>query len=271
MSIVHFTSNLGLLGYAIASVLYLLAAQKTRPTTRTGNAAFGLFVVATIAVSVGLGAVARTASLTETAGLLLTSAIGWLAIGGHLQFGMRLIGAFVAPLATLILLIQAFVAPLKGAPPASAEAGAALVSVHVAMAILGEAFAIIACAVSVVYLWQQNLLKKKLLDQLGQNVPAIDRLAFLLRVSLWSGFIFITLSLVTGALYTQMYEAPASLKLKAKVVWAACVWAWYLATLLAGSVFARPSRRIAQMSLAGFVLIAITYFGMGFFGPLGGG
>ena len=39
-----------------------------------------------------------------------------------------------------------------------------LMQTHVVFAILGQAFAIIACAVSILYLWQQALLKKKLID-----------------------------------------------------------------------------------------------------------
>ena len=39
---------------------------------------------------------------------------------------------------------------------------------------------------------------------------------------------------------------------------------------LAKNVFGRSSKRIAQMSLGGFLLLAVTYFGMGFFRPFGG-
>jgi ABC-type uncharacterized transport system permease subunit len=197
-------------------------------------------------------------------GLLLTGTIGWLALFGHLKFNLRLIGAFVAPLATLILLMQFFVTP--GRPVAAESATSTiLLGVHVTMAILGQAFGILACAVSVFYLWQQNLLKKKLLSQLPQNLPAIDRIDLLLRICLWSGYIFITLGLLSGAVYTQIYAPPASLRLSAKVIWATAVWLWYLATLLAQNIFNRPSRRVAQMCLAGFVLMALSYFGMGFF------
>ncbi len=272
MSLVHLSSNVALLAYALASVLYLMAVQKNDRGSFISRTSFGLFVVATLAVTVALTSMMREASLLEMSGLLLTSAIGWLAIGGHLQFNLRLIGAFVAPLATLILLMQFFVSPVGAASGGSTESASApwLIGVHVAMAILGEAFAIIACAVSVLYLWQQNLLKKKLLDQLTQNLPAIDKLDRMLRQSLWTGFIFLTLGLLSGAMYTQFYAAPKELALSSKVIWATFVWVWYLMTLLAKNVFNRPSKRIAQLCLGGFLLLATSYFGMGFFG-LGGG
>src|SRR5690606_7638515 len=110
--------------------------------------------------------------------------IGWLAIGGHLQFSMRMIGAFVAPLATLILLIQFFVTPSGTAVP-EGSASTILRSAHIALAVVGMAFGIIACAVSILFLWQQNLLKKKLLDQLPRTIPAIDKLDRHLTITLW--------------------------------------------------------------------------------------
>src|SRR5690606_28540214 len=138
----------------LASVLYLLSVQKGRPSTWAGRAAFALFIGGTACVSVALAAVIRVSSLLDMSGLLLASAVGWLAIGGHLQFNLRLIGAFVAPLATFILLVQFFLVPPRvGGVQVGIESP--LLKVHIAMAILGQAFAIIACSISVLYLWQQ--------------------------------------------------------------------------------------------------------------------
>jgi ABC-type uncharacterized transport system permease subunit len=273
VTLVHLTANLGLLGFAVASVLYLWAFGKAGGRGAWGaKSAFGLFLFATLAVTVALGLMLPDATLLSMSGLLLTSAIGWLAVVGHVRFNLRLIGAIVAPLATLILLMQIFVAPVHtgAAPLAGTSPPDLLVTFHVAMAIVGQAFAIIACAVSVFLLWQQTLLKKKLLDQLPTNLPAIDRIDFLLRLSLWTGFIFLTLGLLSGAVYTQLFTPPAQLSLSAKVIWATAVWIWYLATLLAKNVFNRPSKRIAQMSLGGFLLLALSYFGIGFFRSGGG-
>jgi len=257
----------------VASIAYLVTFPKKEHTASharlAGRTAFGLLVLATAAVSVALAGVVQHASLGEMSGLLLTSAIGWLAIGGHLQFNMKQIGAFVAPLSTLILLIKFFAAPDAAEPVTSTGELSPAMMTHIALAVLGQAFAIIACAVSVLYLWQQNLLKKKLFTQLPSDTPAIDRLDRFLARALWSGFVFITLGLVSGALYVQSTSASGGIPLTAKVLWAVGVWGWYLAILLARNVFNRPSKRIAQMSLAGFVLLAMTYFGMGFFGAGG--
>jgi ABC-type uncharacterized transport system permease subunit len=261
----HISSNLALLGYAFAALLYLVGVGKTRRNDGTGNIALAVFTAATLSASYTVISQLQSEQPTMLSGLLLAVAISWLAILGHVKFKLRLIGAFVAPLATLIVLMQFFVTPGHPIATDDGTGSSLLLTLHVTMAILGQAFAILACAVSVFYLWQQNLLKKKLLSQLPQNLPAIDRIDKLLRLCLWTGYVFITLGLLSGAIYTQLYAPPSSWMLSAKVVWATVVWLWYLATLLAQNIFNRPSKRIAQMCLAGFLLMALSYFGMGFF------
>lgn len=267
MDLVNLTSNLGLLGFALASGFYLVAVQKAGKSWAQ-TAAFSLFVLATVAVSMALALVVQEATFLSMSGLLLASAIGWLAIGGHLQFQLKLIGAFVAPLVTFILLMQFFLVPRRvGAEAVTSDSW--LLWTHVAMSAIGQAFAIIAAAISVLYLWLQNLLKKKRLSQLPKNIPAIDKVDFLLMLSLWAGFILLTLGLLSGALLVQLFDMPDE-GVWGKVLWAILVWLWYLAILLARNVFNRPSKRIAQMSLVGLLLLGFTYFGMGFFRPMGG-
>ena len=269
MTAAHIASNLALISLALAALLYLIEVGKNRSRNSSGSAALIALIVATIAGTSSLLLQLATTEATALSGLLLAVAISWMAVIGHTKFKLRLIGAFVAPLATLILLVQFFITP--GRPEAVIDDGAGkiLLTFHVSMAVLGQAFGILAGAVSIFYLWQQKLLKKKLLSQIPHNLPAIDRIDSMLRVCLWAGYGLITAGLVSGAVYTQLYAPPAELMLSAKVVWATVVWLWYLAILLAQNVFSWPSRRIAEMCLVGFVLMALSYFGIGFFRPGG--
>jgi ABC-type uncharacterized transport system permease subunit len=219
-------------------------------------------MLATAAATACLTSMASTNSFSGNTGLLLATFIGWLAIFGRLVIKMKMIGAFVAPLATLILLIQFFVAPVGTNVPKDVNSES-LMTIHISLSVLGMAFGIIACVLSVLFLWQQNLLKKKLLDQIPKNLPAITSLDTQLVKTLWAGFVFITLGLLSGAIYTQMYTPRVEMELEFKVLWAILVWVWYLAILLAKNIFNKPGKRIAQMSLAGFCLMALTYFGMG--------
>ena len=294
-------SNISLLCYVAASILYVATLRPSTPPPESlaGNApllakgrhqpgspwtaaglwsspwlnvvAFLLLTSATVSITLALAAYLGKVPLLELSGLMLTAMISWMAIHGHLQFGLKLVGPFVAPLATLILLVQFLFVPLKTGSPLETIPTYLGIG-HILSSIVGQAFAIMACAISILYLWQQNLLKKKRLDQLPQSIPAIDQLSRHLVLSLWAGFLFITLGLVTGALYFQRLEKiPSDTDYLLKVAWAIFVWVWYLATLVALNIFHRPHKRIAQMALGGFALLAISYFGMGILRPLGGG
>lgn len=304
MNLASTFSNISLLCYVGASILYVttlgpkpqasdLQGRSNNPPhdtnkskTRRGlpwsalggdspswvkTVAFVLLTCATVCITASLAAYFGDVPLLDLSGLMLTAMISWMAIHGHLQFGLKLVGPFVAPLATLILLVQFLFAPLKsGVSPDALPTYLGIA--HILSSIVGQAFAIMACAISILYLWQQSLLKKKRLDQIPQSIPAIDQLSKYLVLSLWVGFLFITTGLMTGALYFQRLEkVPGDSDYILKVAWAILVWLWYLATLVALNIFHRPHKKIAQMALGGFVLLAISYFGMGILRPLGGG
>jgi ABC-type uncharacterized transport system permease subunit len=262
LDIQQLSGGIGLFGFALSAVIWLISFQKNKHQDLLEPLGFFLFLHAPGAVTAALAAQSSQAGVTGVSGLLLTGAIGWMAVFGRLVLKMRMVGAFVAPLATLILLIQFFIAPTGHSIPKDSGAENLMFS-HIGLSVMGMAFGIIACAVSAIFLWMQNLLKKKLLDQIPKGLPAIDILSTHLTLTLWAGFIFITFGLLTGAIYTQMYQPRSQLNLEFKVIWAIVVWIWYLVILLAKNVFNRPVKKVAQMSLAGFILMAATYFGMG--------
>ena len=258
----HLLSNISLLCFAISAVLHLVSFQKDKSQGPLAVVALVAFILGTGSITGSLVTIWGEGSLVGLSGIFLTATIGWLAVLGHFLFRMRLIGAFVAPLLTLILMVQFFLAP-TGAEIQTTSSTKVLILVHVAMAVLGMAFGIIACAVSILFLWQQNLLKKKLLAQIPSQLPAIDKLNKHLSIALWAGFIFLTLSVLSGAIFTQTYKPRATMDMDFKIIWAIIVWIWYLAILLSKIIFNRPGKQVAQMSLAGFLLLALTYFGMG--------
>jgi ABC-type uncharacterized transport system permease subunit len=269
MNLEQWVTTLSLLSFAIASVFYLLGNQSDKMAKITSQLATICFAFGTLLVTYAVILLGNSIGIDRLSGLLMASAIAWIGALLHVKYHMPLIGTLVAPLNTFILLIQFFVAPTGEVSPFS-EDSTFLIITHVALSIFGQAFAVIACTVSVFYLWEQSLLKRKLLDQIPKNLPAIDSLDRLLMICLWLGFIFITFGLITGAFYSQLYVPRSELKLQFKVMWAITVWIWYLSTILARGVFNKPGKRIAQLSLGGFALLATSYFGIGFFQPPGG-
>ena len=252
-----------LLSFALASILYLLSFRQGESQEKFGTWAFVLLATGTcislLSIARGWGVV----RWSELSALYLTFSIGVLTGVAHIRFRAQLIGAFTAPLVTIIIFTHYLFAP--NSPVADQNPSSTITLIHVSAAIVGQAFAICAFAVSVLYLMEQNLLKKKLLAHFPRRFTSIDKLDKLLMLSLWAGFIFITISLLTGALYFTKFDG-----VRLKFAWAMAVWMWYLGTLLARNVFNQSGRRLSQLAVGGFALLAISYFGMGFFRSIGG-
>lgn len=283
--------GLKLLFAALASGLFIHSLRhrsfksdvRAKSAPFVGKVALLCFGVATVIATWQLFGGAQAGSINGFGAPFLAVTLGWLTIAAGLVFRALPIGVLTAPVTTLILLIQYFsTVPAKiynnsGAELLLGDHATILVRIHIVSAMIGEAFGIGACGVGMFYLWQRRSLKNRLVDQLAGNLPALDILEKLLAWCLWIGFIFFTVSLVTGALYFQSMwsvghpiEAQTEGQLSAKIIWAIAVWIWYLATLVSRNL-RHSGKRIALLSVGGFVLLAVSYFGMIFFrSPLGG-
>jgi ABC-type uncharacterized transport system permease subunit len=255
----HFIANLSLFAFAFASLGYLRALIKGRRVQAQGSVPIPVLVLGLATVCSAFIAVRGVVQGFDrsTSPMVLASWIGIITVFSHFRYRAYNMGALTAPLATLILFLRSFA---WNSPTTLSPAPDYLVAIHVSLALAGEAFAIVACAVSCMFLWQQRALKKKHLGQLRSGFPALDRLQQVLEMSMWIGLICLTLGLVSGALVKQYYSATSGLELK--VVWALIVWAWYLITILCSNLFQWPVRRMAQMSLTGFALLSIMLFGL---------
>jgi ABC-type uncharacterized transport system permease subunit len=258
LTVDYIFSTIGLISYAIASLCYLIAFKGRSLGGLRGKAALGFLVVATAATIASLLARPEGIDPAHEAGPLLVALMSLLTIVGHVVYKLPTVSAFIAPLATLTLLLQL---SLKSGVPPGAVSGypKKFLMVHVTLSILGQAFAICAAGFGGVYLRQQRSLKMKLLDELSEG-PALDRVEWLLQASLWVGFVFITSGLISGALFTQYWGSPEPYW--NKLLWSVAVWLWYLITLSCRMVFAVPMRVIARMSFAGFLLLATMFFGI---------
>lgn len=254
----YLASTIALISYAASSILYLAAFRGRSVQGAMGYAAFTGFFLATAAITVSLGYKPSGIDPFRDAGTLLTVALGIMTLFGYWGYKLRTGGAFIAPLATLILLVQFYISSpdfsndIAGYPKK-------FLTAHVAFAVLGQAFAICACGVAGVYIRQQRSLKLKILDDITAS-PALDRLEWLLMASLWAGFILITSSLISGALYSKYWGGASGHWFK--LTWSICVWLWYLVTLIGRMIFGASLKVTARLTFGGFLLLATTFFGI---------
>lgn len=132
---------------------------------------------------------------------------------------------------------------------------------HIAGAVAGEVLAIVAAVVAVFYLVQHRVLKEKRFVHLMHKVPALDTLDKILIVALGAGFLFLSIALVSGAIFLLHGSAENLSKFTAKLIWALSVWLWYFTAIFSRTVLHYSTKKLAQMSLLGFCLLVGAYFG----------
>lgn len=259
--------SISLISFTLAAFTFLQSFQNSTFSGIFEKFASILLIVGTIGATVAVPYAAEADGLRGSASLLLAATLGWLTIAGHIVWNLQMIGVFTSPLAALVLLLRIF----GGHGPVAFifTDSSMLLTFHVLMAILGEGLAVVASAVGALLLWQHRSLKNRQLRQVKSNVPAMDILTRVFHTALWLGFVFISLGLVSGALIKMTMVLPPGMNLEIKIIWAIVVWLLYLAILLAKNIFRFPALRLARMSFAGFLLLAVSYFGLIFFQPWG--
>ena len=258
MDFLGFSISSSLVSFTLSALVFLFGLQKSESQSRLNKVGFVFILLAVTSITGACLSLLMDYGAMPATAILLCTCVGWLTIVGHTFFKMRLMGAFTAPVCALILLVYYY---SQANEQVITPGDSLFLFVHVLTATVGQSLAIAASAVSIFYLWQQRALKRKRLQDMSSDLPALDRLTSLLARFLWVGFAFLSVGLVTGAFYTSSFLTGEN-ELSFKVIWAIAVWVWYFMILLGRNIFNFPDRRIAQLSVAGFLLIAITYFGV---------
>ena len=140
-----------------------------------------------------------------------------------------------------------------GAPPG--------VRAHIALSIIAYALLTIAAGQALVLAVQERMLRGGRPVQAMRLLPPLQSMEELLVQVLAGGFFFLTLSLATGFMFV---ENLLSQHLAHKTVFG--VLAWLIFALVLAGRWARGWRgqRLVRLTLGGFVLLLLAYFGSKF-------
>ena len=242
----------GLLLFALSSALSLFSFKRLGKSKLYQRLALYSYCIGTLIATIGV--LLFDAERSQ----LLIAAIAWVGILAIYIFKVKVIVSFLAPVVSGIILFQLLYFIPKVIPSAT--------SVHVWLAICGQAFACCACALSLLYLWQHHVLKKKIIKWFGLETSALETLGKVLQTCLWLGFILLTISLATGFANMHIWNMHVwQQSLQLKIAWAMSVWVWYAAILVSRHLLNKPLRSIALMSLGGFLLLSLSFYGLLFF------
>lgn len=190
------------------------------------------------------------------------SFFAWCITGVYLlfqaKFGLKVLGSFVAPLAAILMIISSAI-------PHSPETVTPVLksvwlSVHVFAMFIGDGLFAITFIASIMYIIQERQIKRKTMGGLFKRLPSLETLDSINHYSLIYGFPFITLGLITGAIYAQ-YALGDYWRWDLKEVWSLITWLSYSILLHERLAVGWRGRKAAYMSIVCFAILIFTFLG----------
>jgi len=189
------------------------------------------------------------------------SAFGWAVVGVFLalqtKYHLMVLGALVAPLATLAVVIASMLPrpPVELAPLFKGLWR----SLHLGTLIVGNAAFAIACFAGILYLIQERAIKDKKPGFFFRRLPSLKLLDSVGYASLIVGFPMLTFGVITGVIYAQMVRGRFWSWAPGEIL-GAVTWLVYAALLHERLAVGWQGRRAAIMTIVGFAILLLTSF-----------
>ncbi|MBE0556124.1 MAG: cytochrome c biogenesis protein CcsA, partial [Proteobacteria bacterium] len=186
------------------------------------------------------------------------SFFAWVMAAAYLAMQLRtktrVLGAFVSPVIFLIMVVASV--KLGGEVAASAALQGSLVMFHVIFSVTGEAlFAVASCA-GLMYLVQDNMLKKKKEGSLIRLFPSLRDLDRINHLCLSWGFTLLTFGILAGSGWARIVWG-SHWQWDSKQVWTLLAWIFYGFLLHQRLVIGWQGRKAALWSLMVLALLVV--------------
>ena len=178
------------------------------------------------------------------------------------RYGNRIIGAFVTPIAFLVMAYASLnphisdrIQPLLPALKSN------WLIAHVITVFIGYAALAIAFGISIMYLIKQFDSSGKI--GLLEHFPDLKILDELTHQMVMFGFLFLSIGIITGAVWANSAWGRYW-GWDPKETWSLITWLIYVTLLHLRMMWGWQGRRIAYFSILGFLAVLITYFGVNY-------
>jgi len=201
----------------------------------------------------------------------VSSFIGWAIVSYYLvmrrRYRARALPAFILPLVYLFTLASLLM-PEKNEPLSAALEGAITANLvtriihplHITLVIFSYAAFVVTFVCGVMYLVQEHELKAKRFGAAFQRLPALNTCDEIGYRSLTVGFVLLTLGVVTGIVWNNQRDGRYWHN-DPKEVMALVTWLVYLFIMHYRLTADWRGRRVAWLSIAGFVVVMLTWLG----------
>ncbi len=190
------------------------------------------------------------------------SLFGWTVVGSYLafqlKFNIRILGTFVSPLAVIFMLLSSAI-PGR-AIPSSQLFKSVWLTLHVATTFIGMAIFALAFCAGIMYLLQEQQIKRKNFGLLYRRLPSLEVLDSLNYVCLTFGFPLITIGLISGFVYAGAVWR-SFWHWDPKEILSVVTWLIYAVLLHERLAVGWRGRRAAIMAIIGFSVILVAFVG----------
>jgi ABC-type transport system involved in cytochrome c biogenesis permease subunit len=171
------------------------------------------------------------------------------------------VSAIVLPLITLVMAIAL---PAINDVPIAPDAAwpTLLLSLHVSTAFIGYGFFTTASILALIYLIQDNNLKRKRFGATYENFPSLENLDSLMRRQIGLAFITFTASIAFGVVMAHRTADVAKWIMDPKAAATAATWIVYAILLHLRTKGDQHGRKIALATIAGLLFVLFTFFGV---------
>ncbi|NGP54302.1 cytochrome c biogenesis protein CcsA [Thioalkalivibrio sp. XN8] len=218
------------------------------------------------AAGLGLHSLALAGLVSERGGPGLSlggvlSLVAWLlavfALLAAIKPRFRGLAAVVLPaagLAALAALVPDPVTPRGAAPDWGIHA-------HVTLSILAYSLLSLGAALAILFLYRERTLRQRRLQAWTRILPPLESLETALFTALAAGFALLTLALFSGLMFLENILAQHLLH---KTVLSVVAWGVFAVLLLGRLSLGWRGRQAVHWVLAGYGLLALSYFGSRF-------
>lgn len=225
---------------------------------RTGRTLLALGAALHLLALIGQG------SALFLVGVGVAGLFGWVLAVACLLISSRLgrdtLGAFITPVALLAALYSLTARDLhRLARPEALETQWQIF--HVVLIVIGYVALAFAFAASLIYLIQENLLKRKQLGGLWQRLPSLHVADEIIFRATSFGLAMLTLGLFIGVVWQQKYHPDYAPLHDPKVIFSALTWLIFAIYLASRTWLGWRGRRNNLVVVGGFLMLVISFFG----------
>lgn len=132
---------------------------------------------------------------------------------------------------------------------------------HVVFIFVGDAFLALACGIGILYLIQERDIKSKRPGFFFRRLPSLEMLDNGGYICIASGFVLLTLGLITGIVYAKTVWGRFW-SWDPKEVWSGITWLLYAALIHGRLAVGWRGRKSAVMAIVGFAATVFTFLGV---------